>query len=74
MSDSNKKVNNPLFSSAVTGGTVEDFSQNALLLPAKEKPPPPPPVLNVTQGTQGMSESDLLYLYLISTFPELARF
>ncbi|XP_044256193.1 phospholipase DDHD2 [Tribolium madens] len=48
MNDFNKKVKNPLFNNAVTGGTIEDFSQNALLLPAKEKtPPPPPPVLNL---------------------------
>jgi hypothetical protein len=44
MMDFNKKVKNPLLNTAVTGGTIEDFSQHALLLPAKEKPPP---VLNL---------------------------
>lgn len=48
MSDPTKKVQNPLFNVAVTGSTFEEFSQHALLLPAKEKPPPP--VLNLTQG------------------------
>lgn len=51
MTEFNKKVKNPLFNNAVTGGTIEDFSQNALLLPAKEKTPPPPaPVLNLDSG------------------------
>lgn len=53
MSDPKKKITNPLFSNAVTGGTVEDFSQNALLLPAKEKPAAPsvqPLIFDVAQG------------------------
>lgn len=37
MNEQFKKVNNPLFSAAVTGATLEEFSQNAILLPAKEK-------------------------------------
>lgn len=39
MNEHFKKVNNPLFSAAVTGATLEEFSQNAVLLPAKEKAP-----------------------------------
>ncbi|CAH1183000.1 unnamed protein product [Ceutorhynchus assimilis] len=46
MSDSKRCVKNSLFSPSVTGNTFEDFSQNAVLLPAMEKPPPP--VLNIT--------------------------
>lgn len=48
MNDQSKKLKNPLFSAFVTGGTFEDFSQNAILLPAKEKPPPP--TLNLSHG------------------------
>lgn len=48
MSEPFKKVNNPLFSAAVTGATLEDFSQNAILLPAKEKTPPA--TLKLSQG------------------------
>ncbi|CAG9855431.1 unnamed protein product [Phyllotreta striolata] len=40
MDDQSKKLKNPLFSAFVTGTTLEDYSQNAILLPAKEKPPP----------------------------------
>ncbi|XP_056646914.1 phospholipase DDHD2 isoform X4 [Diorhabda sublineata] len=46
MNDPTKKMKNPLFNVSVTGGTFEDFSQNAILLPAKEKPPLP--TLNLT--------------------------
>lgn len=46
MNDSNRKIVNPLFNVAVTGGTVEEFSQNAILLPAKKKTPPP--TLNIS--------------------------
>lgn len=48
MNDQFKKVNNPLFSAAVTGATLEDFSQHAVLLPAKEKDPPA--TLKLSQG------------------------
>lgn len=41
MNDPTKKMKNPLFNISVTGGTLEDFSQNAIILPAKEKPPLP---------------------------------
>ncbi|XP_008200242.1 phospholipase DDHD2 [Tribolium castaneum] len=58
MTDFNKKVKNPLFNNAVTGGTIEDFAQNALLLPAKEKtPPPPPPVLNLEPDQLARAEA-----------------
>lgn len=40
MNEQFKKVNNPLFSAAVTGATFEEFSQNAILLPAEKKVPP----------------------------------
>lgn len=40
MNEQFKRVNNPLFSASVTGATLEEFSQNAILLPAKEKTPP----------------------------------
>lgn len=40
MSEKAKKVNNPLFTPSVTGGTYEEFSQNAMLFPAKEIPTP----------------------------------
>lgn len=46
MADPRKLVKNSLFNPAVTGSTFEEFSQNAILLPAMEKPPPP--VLNIT--------------------------
>lgn len=49
MTDLNRKVLNPLFNVSVTGSTVEDYTQHALLLPAKAKSPPPP-VLNLSQG------------------------
>lgn len=48
MNDQFKKVNNPLFSAAVTGATLEEFSQNAILLPAKEKITSSP--LKLSQG------------------------
>jgi hypothetical protein len=59
MMDFNKKVKNPLLNTAVTGGTIEDFSQHALLLPAKEKPPP---VLNLLPG----ESSDRIYQKYVS--------
>ncbi|XP_050313256.1 phospholipase DDHD2 isoform X2 [Anthonomus grandis grandis] len=46
MTDPKRLVKNTLFNPSVTGSTLEDFSQNALLLPAMEKPPLPP--LNIT--------------------------
>lgn len=49
MSDPFKKVNNPLFSAAITGATFEDFSQNAVILPAKEKSAPE--TFKLSQGT-----------------------
>lgn len=48
MNDGTKKIINPLFNAAVTGGTIEEFTQNAILLPAKEKTPPP--TLNISSG------------------------
>lgn len=45
MTDNRKLVKNTLFNPAVTGSTLDDFSQNAVLLPAMEKPPPP--ILNI---------------------------
>lgn len=46
MTDPKRFVKNSLFNPAVTGSTFEEFSQNAVLLPAMEKPPPP--VLDIT--------------------------
>lgn len=34
MTESGKKVNNPLLSASVTGGTYEEFAQNATIFPA----------------------------------------
>lgn len=48
MNDGTRKIINPLFNAAVTGGTIEEFSQNAILLPAKEKTAPP--ILNISPG------------------------
>lgn len=57
MSD-HRKVINPLLNVSVTGATLEDFSQHAVLLPAAEAPPvlqpvqlQPPPTLQPTSGT-----------------------
>lgn len=38
MSEPNKKINNPLLSASVTGGTYEEFAQTATLFPAKQIP------------------------------------
>ncbi|KAJ8984492.1 hypothetical protein NQ317_006152 [Molorchus minor] len=40
MNENHKRVINPLFNTSVTGGTFEEFAQNAILLPAREKTPP----------------------------------
>lgn len=38
MSEPGKKINNPLLSASVTGGTYEEFAQNATLFPAMQIP------------------------------------
>ncbi|XP_060515766.1 phospholipase DDHD2 [Cylas formicarius] len=53
MSDQSKKVKNTLFSASVTGGTFEDFSQNAVLHPAMEKPALPVVTVNSETLLQG---------------------
>lgn len=49
MSESGRKLNNPLLSASVTGGTYEEFAQNATLFPARQIPVPVD-VSNVNQS------------------------
>lgn len=61
MAEESKRVNNPLFSASVTGSTFEEFSQHAMLFPARQSQPPPqvtPPL----STTPGMMVFDLFYV------------
>lgn len=53
MEDQQRRVNNQLFTPSVTGSTLEEFSQRAMIFPAQEVLPPQPqltPPLSATPG------------------------
>lgn len=52
-SDTSRTVKNPLLSAAVTGLTFDDFTHNAVLLPAAIPPPPPPPPSTISSSVAG---------------------